>query len=313
MSIRTKRPWPAAMPDEDADALGAELGIDAQPEPGQLHAHVRVEPLGLDRRHRPLVLGSDRQRLVRGGNLLAEDVERRLLPGLVQRPHGGDGVGQVGPRDVALREPPHDSPRDGGKHPDDRAVEEGQGVSEDDVLVAGVRWSFRNQDAGSARSRRLRALRTRLGAARPAAQAAFRQALLILARRPLPARTMASWRTSSTARPPRLPPSPSPGRGPPPGTSSSGRSSRALRRGRRRRRHPLLRVEPGRPRHRRRRRDHAAARSSCAASRTTRSRPRRSASSSAASRPSSSGRSSTSPSRRRATILRGPRVREGKL
>ena len=136
--MRTNLPWPPANSASARTLRAQSSGVDTEPQPGELHADVRIESLGLDRSHGPLVLVPDRVRLVHARHLLAEDIERRFLPHLVQSPDGGERVGQLGPGDVPVGEPSDDPPRDGGKHPDDGAVEEGQGA----ILVLAGRPSL---------------------------------------------------------------------------------------------------------------------------------------------------------------------------
>ena len=66
------------------EVAAAEAVAELEPERRQLHAHVRVQVVPLDRLEHVAVLADDRHRLVDAGDLLAEDVDRRHLPALVE-------------------------------------------------------------------------------------------------------------------------------------------------------------------------------------------------------------------------------------
>src|SRR5919106_525599 len=127
--------------DDAREVVAAEVAIELESEPGELAAHVRAEPLLPDRFEHVNVGGDELPRLFPPRHLLAEDVDRRQPPALVQAPNDATGVGERGPRDVAAREPPDDRPGHGRKHPDDRAVEQGQGAAIlDPIQIGSAPW-----------------------------------------------------------------------------------------------------------------------------------------------------------------------------
>ena len=109
--------------DDPGDVLAGEVPVEAEAEPRRLDADVRVEPLAADRLEDVHVLVDERERLAPPGDFFAEDVDRRLPATSVQILDRPAGIGELGARDVALREPPHDRPRHGREHPDECAVE----------------------------------------------------------------------------------------------------------------------------------------------------------------------------------------------
>ena len=78
----------------------------------------------LDRLEDVVVGAHDLERLLPASDLLAEDVDRRHLALLVQALHDATRVRDVGARDVALRDLADDRPGNGGKDPDDGAIED---------------------------------------------------------------------------------------------------------------------------------------------------------------------------------------------
>ena len=72
-----------------------------------------------------LVGANDRGGVGLARDLLAEDVDRRQLPLLVEPADGLPRVLQLGTCDVTLCEPFHDRPRDRRQQTNDRAVEDG--------------------------------------------------------------------------------------------------------------------------------------------------------------------------------------------
>ena len=110
--------------DDGFEIRAAHVVTEVQPEPSQLHAHVRVESASLDVGKNVLIRAHDRGRFVLVLDLLAEDVDRRHLPLRVQLPDGLAGVLQLRPGDVPLRELLHDRARNRRKQAHDRAVED---------------------------------------------------------------------------------------------------------------------------------------------------------------------------------------------
>ena len=80
----------------------------------------------LDRLEDVVVGADDLERLLRAPDLLSENVDRRRLAFLVQALDDAARIREVGARDVALRDLADDRPGDGGKNPDDGAIEESQ-------------------------------------------------------------------------------------------------------------------------------------------------------------------------------------------
>ena len=115
------------VPDDVLEVLAAEVVREVEPERGELHADVRVEPLVLDLGEDVPIRLRDRPRLVLARDLLAEDVDRRHLLVGVEPLDDHDGVGEGRPRDVARREDAHDRLRHRGKQTDDGSVEQRHG------------------------------------------------------------------------------------------------------------------------------------------------------------------------------------------
>src|SRR5215207_5638039 len=115
------------VPDDGLEIPLAHVVAEFQAEPGQLDAHVRVEMLALDRLEDVVVGPNDLERSLWRGDLLAENVDRRHPPFVVQaldRPAGlRDGL----PSDVARRDPLDERFRHRRQQPGDRTVEEGHG------------------------------------------------------------------------------------------------------------------------------------------------------------------------------------------
>ena len=122
MSIRTKFPLSAACLDDPQEVRLAELVRKVEPEPGELDADVRVELLPLDRLEHVVVGCDDLERLAPARDLLAEHVDRRHLPLLVERSHDLHRVRNRRARDVAVGDPAYHRARDRRQHADDGAI-----------------------------------------------------------------------------------------------------------------------------------------------------------------------------------------------
>ena len=113
--------------DDGLEVLAAQVEIELEPETGQLHRDVRVEPFRVDAGEHVEVLPGDRARLVRARDLLAEDVDRRELPFRVQLANDAQRVVESRSRDVARGEPLHHGPRNRRQEADERSVEKSHG------------------------------------------------------------------------------------------------------------------------------------------------------------------------------------------
>ena len=100
----------------------AQVEVEDEPERRRLDADVRVEVAAVDLGQHLLVGRGDRVRLVRIGGLLAEDVDRRHLPARVERANGVRRVLELGPGDVARRDPANDRSRNRRQQVGERAV-----------------------------------------------------------------------------------------------------------------------------------------------------------------------------------------------
>ena len=110
------------MPHDAQEVRPAELVREVEPEPGELDADVRVELLALDRLEDVVVSLDDLERLAAARDLLAEHVDRRHLPLLVERSHNVHRVRDRRARDVAVGDPAYDRARDRRQHADDGAI-----------------------------------------------------------------------------------------------------------------------------------------------------------------------------------------------
>ena len=113
--------------DDSLEVLAAELEVELETKPRELHRHVGVEALLVDPREGVVVLPGDRPRLVRARDLLAEHVDGRELALRVQPAHHPDGIVERRARDVPRRKPLDDGLGDRRQEPDDRAIEKGHG------------------------------------------------------------------------------------------------------------------------------------------------------------------------------------------
>ena len=111
MSMRTKLPVSRGVAHERLDVRAADVVAELQADSVGLTLTFVSRPCSLDRVERVVVGVDDLLRLLGIVDLLAEDVDRRGHPVLVQLRDGRDGVVDLLARDVAIGDPPDDRTR----------------------------------------------------------------------------------------------------------------------------------------------------------------------------------------------------------
>src|SRR5436305_6820027 len=109
--------------DDTGHVVAAETLVDLEPQQGELDRYVTVDLLAVDRLEDPQVLLDGGGRLLPLAHLLAQHVDGRHGPLLVEVADDADGIGEVFSRDVAGSHPADDRLRHGGEAGDQQAVE----------------------------------------------------------------------------------------------------------------------------------------------------------------------------------------------